>query len=313
MQATAQRRPSSPTQPLSDRPFFAKNDHLMSLHEHEAWLERGGEQLRLEGNCSIGRAALNTLVIDSPKVSRLHSIVHLEDKGAFWLIDLGSSNGTFLNKRRIHEPVRLHDQDEVNIGGKSFVFHQPRGKPSAQLKPGPLATLQEVENVDVWLLVADIKNFTPLSRSMVSEELANLVSSWLGSCKSIIEKHQGTVNKYLGDGILAYWRDEPEIVQEITSAIDALKAEQMREGPPFRFVVHFGTAAIGGLPSTREETLMGSEVNLVFRLEKLLASLGEPCAISDAAHDRLGKFISCHSLGEHDLKGFDKKRSLFAV
>jgi adenylate cyclase len=292
---------------------FATNVHLMSLHENEAWLERDGEQHRLEGNCSIGRAALNTLVIDSPKVSRLHSIIHLEDNGAFWLIDLGSSNGTFLNKRRIHEPVRLHDQDEVNIGGKSFVFHQPRGKPSAQLKAGVLATLQEVENVDCWLLVADIKNFTPLSRSLISGELASLVSSWLGTCKDIIERRRGTVNKYLGDGILAYWCDEPAMVQEIVSTIHALKTQQTRDGPAFRFVVHFGTVAIGGVTSTKEETLMGSEVNLVFRLEKLLASLGEPCAISDAAHDRLGESISCRSLGEHDLKGFDKKRSLFAV
>ncbi len=300
--------------PLPIRPGFDTNIQLMSLQEHEAWLDRDGEQHRLEGNCSIGRAALNTLVLDSQKVSRLHSIIHLEDDGAFWLIDLGSSNGTFLNKRRIHEPVRLRDQDEIGIGARSLVFHQPRGKPSAQLKRGALATLQEVENVDAWLLVADIKNFTPLSRTMMSEDLANMVSNWLGACKAIIERYRGTVNKYLGDGILAYWRDESGIGQEILATVEALKAEQRRaDVPSFRFVVHFGNVAVGGVQSTREETLMGSEVNLVFRLEKLLASLGEPCAISDAAHDRLGKSISCRSLGEHDLKGFEKKRSLFAV
>src|SRR5205807_702269 len=105
---------------------FDSKVQRMSLQEHEAWLDRDGEQHRLEGNCSIGRAALNTLVIDSPKVSRLHSIIHLEDNGAFYLIDLGSSNGTLLNKRRIHEPVRLRDEDEISIGGKSLFFHQPR-------------------------------------------------------------------------------------------------------------------------------------------------------------------------------------------
>ena len=292
---------------------FGSKVQLMSLQEHEAWLDWDGDQYLLEGNCSIGRAALNNLVIDSPKVSRLHSIIHLEDDGAFYLIDLGSSNGTFLNKRRIHEPVRLHDQDEISIGGRFFVFHRPHGKPSAQLKPGASATLQEVENAEVWLLVADIKNFTPLSRTMMSGDLANLVSEWLGFCKAIIECHGGTVNKYLGDGILAYWRNQPEIVKEIAATIDALKTEQERDAPAFRFVVHFGTVAIGGVPSTREETLMGSEVNLIFRLEKLLASLGEACAVSDAAQARLVNAVACRSLGEHDLKGFDKKSSLFAV
>ena len=127
---------------LPFQPYFGKTGDLMSLSdEMEAWLERGSDQHTLQGNCSIGRAILNTIVLDSPKVSRLHSIVHLEDNGAFWLVDLGSSNGTLLNKRRIHEPVRLHDGDEINIGGEAFVFRQPRGKPSAELKAGSLLTL----------------------------------------------------------------------------------------------------------------------------------------------------------------------------
>jgi len=313
MQAIAGRAQLSPTEALQERPYFANNRQLMSLQEQEAWLEHAGEQRRLEGNCSIGRAGLNTIVVDSPKVSRLHSIIHLEENGAFWLIDLGSSNGTFHNRRRIHEPVRLRDRDEINIGGTTFVFHQPRGKPSAQIKGAPLATLQEVENINCWLLVADIKNFTSLSRSMISGELANLVSSWLGSCKNIIEQHQGTVNKYLGDGILAFWRDDSDATQDVVSAVNALKAAQTSDGPPFRFVVHFGTVAVGGVPSTREETLMGSEVNLVFRLEKVLATLGESCGVSEPARAKLGETIPCRLLGEYELKGFDRKRSLFAM
>jgi adenylate cyclase len=148
---------------------------------------------------------------------------------------------------------------------------------------------------------------------MISCELASLVSSWLGTCKDIIERRRGTVNKYLGDGILAYWRDEPEMVQEIVSTIHALKTEQTRDGPAFRFVVHFGTVAIGGVTSAKEETLMGNEVNLVFRLEKVLASLGESCGISDPARAKLGETVGCRLLGEYELKGFDRKRALFAI
>jgi len=287
----------------------------MSVTEEQvAWLERGGEQHALQGNCSIGRAALNTVVVDSPKVSRLHSVIHVEESGAFWLVDLGSSNGTYLNKRRIREPVRLRHQDEINVGGNVFIFHQPRAKPSAKLNLAkPVLTLQEVENIECWLLVADIKNFTQLSRSLVSDELATLVSSWLGVCKTIIEGHRGTVNKYLGDGILAYWRDEPTAAEDIVSGVTALKEAQLCDQPPFRFVVHFGPVTIGGVPSTKEETLMGSEVNLVFRLEKLLASLGEPRGISDAARAKLGEVLPCRLLGEYELKGFNKKCSLFGI
>jgi adenylate cyclase len=313
MQVIATPPSSEPELAFPIRSEFGNKDRLMSLQEHEAWLEHRGEQHRLEGNSSIGRAALNTLVVDSPKVSRLHSIIHLEENGAFWLVDLGSSNGTFLNKRRIHEPARLHDRDEINVGDKAFVFHQPRGEAAAGLKASALITLQEVENMNCWLLVADIKNFTPLSRSMISGELAALVSTWLGSCKKIIEEHQGTVNKYLGDGLLAYWRDDSDAMQDIISAVNSLRAAQTGSGPSFRFVVHFGTVAIGGVPSTREETLMGTEVNLVFRLEKLLATLGEASAISEQAHAKLGQIIPCRPLGHYELKGFEGKRALFAI
>jgi len=281
--------------------------------ESEAWLEREGQHHILEGSCSIGRATLNTLVVDSAKVSRLHAIIHSESPGTFWLVDLGSSNGTFLNKRRLHEPARLRDCDQITIGGNTFFFRQSRHSSDRLRSTAPVLTLQEqVEEVPCWLLVADIKNFTPLTRELLSGKLAMLVSSWLASCKDIIEKQGGTVNKYLGDGILAYWPEEEGTAKCIVAVIAALKQAQIR-GPEFRFVVHFGSVAIGGVASVREETLMGSEVNLVFRLEKLLASLGEPCAISDAAYPKLKELLRSRPLGHYELKGFENRRSLFAV
>jgi adenylate cyclase len=286
----------------------------MSLAEEpEAWLEREGREHILEGSCSIGRATLNTLVIDSAKVSRLHAIIHSERPGAFWLVDLGSSNGSFLNRRRIHEPTRLRDCDQITIGGNTFIFRQSRDPSDRPRSTAPVLTLQEeIEEVPCWLLVADIKNFTPLTRELLSDKLAMLVSSWLAGCKDIIEKHGGIVNKYLGDGILAYWPDEGGTAKKVVAMIAALKHAQT-QGPEFRFIIHFGSVAIGGVSGIREETIMGSEVNLVFRLEKLLASLGEPCGISDAAHAKLKQLLPARALGDYELKGFEMKRALFAV
>ena len=281
--------------------------------EPEAWLEREGREHILEGSCSIGRATLNTLVVDSAKVSRLHAIIHSERPGVFWLVDLGSSNGSFLNKRRIHEPTRLRDCDQITIGGNTFTFRQSRDPSDRPRSTAPVLTLQEeIEEIPCWLLVADIKNFTPLTRELLSQKLAVLVSSWLGGCKDIIEKHGGIVNKYLGDGILAYWPDEDGTAKKVVAMIAALKHAQT-QGPEFRFIIHFGSVAIGGVSGIREETIMGSEVNLVFRLEKLLASLGEPCGISDAAHAKLQQLVPSRALGHYELKGFEEKRSLFGV
>ena len=62
-----------------------------------------------------------------------------------------------------------------------------------------------------------------------------------------------------------------------------------------------------------EESLMGGEVNLIFRLEKLAGSLGEPCGLSETAHTKLEGLVSTRSLGEFELKGFEGKRAFFAL
>src|SRR5205814_731525 len=224
-----------------------------SAEEHAAWLERDEEHYILQGNCSLGRAALNTVVIESPKVSRLHAIIHSERPGVFWLVDLGSSNGTFLNKRRIHEPARLRDRDRIAIGGSTFIFRQSRDPSDRPRSTAPVVTLQEeIEEIPCWLLVADIKNFTPLTRELLSQKLAVLVSSWLAGCKDIIEKHGGIVNKYLGDGILAYWPEEESTAKNVVAAIVALKLPHTR-GSDFRFIMHFRSDGIALVPVGSEQ------------------------------------------------------------
>jgi len=281
--------------------------------EEGAWLETNGKRHILHGTCSVGRAAANTLVLDLPKVSRIHALIQLQNIGEFWLVDLGSSNGTFLNKRRVHQPVRLHDHDKILIGGRQFIFREPEEVSPEYQTTIAERTIQEIENVPCWLVVADIVDFTALSRSLVSERLAALVGGWFATCRSIIEERDGTVNKYLGDGILAYWHESDATPESIAATIDALKKAQALAEPRFRFIVHFGPVAIGGVASLGEESLMGTEVNFAFRLEKLAASLGEACGLSDSASSKLEGLISSRRLGDFEMKGFIGKRNFFVV
>ena len=279
-----------------------------------AWLEEPGrEHVSIQRNCSIGRSQKNSVVLDSPKISRRHTIIHVQNIGEFWLIDFGSSNGTFLNKRRIHHPVRLSDGDQITIGDEVFKFRQPLPISDEYKTVVTQRTLREIENIPCWLLVADIRSFTPLSRSMQSEDLDVLLGAWIFACKEIIENHHGIINKYLGDGFLAYWADAATTREEIVAVISALTEFQRKRGPDFRFVVHFGPVAIGGIASMGEESLMGAEVNLIFRLEKLAGSLGEPCGLSETAHTKLRELAPARPLGEFELKGFEGKRAFFAL
>jgi class 3 adenylate cyclase len=282
--------------------------------EESAWLEAAdGTRHPIRGSCSLGRTAANTVVLESPKVSRRHALIHLQNIGELWLIDFGSSNGTFVNKRRIHHPIRLSDGDQITIGDQVLTFCQP-----TPISQGPKTdllqrTLREIENIPCWLLVADIRGFTPLSRQMQSEDLDVLVGAWIFTCKEIIESRHGILNKYLGDGFLAYWPEAGTSAEEIVAVISTLKQLQQRKLPDFRFVVHFGPVAVGGIASMGEESLVGSEVNLIFRLEKLAGSLAEPCCVSETARTKLHGLVSPRSLGEFDLQGFEEKCAFYAL
>ena len=281
--------------------------------EEGTWLEAAdGTRYAISGSCSLGRTPANAIVLDSPKVSRRHALIHLQNIGELWLIDFGSSNGTFLNKRRIHHPIRLSDGDQITIGDQVLNLRQPVAI-SEEYKTAVMErTLREIEHIPCWLLVADIRGFTPLSRQLQSEDLDVLLGAWILICKEIIENRQGIINKYLGDGFLAYWPESTTNPEEIAAVLSALRELQRKQSPEFRFVVHFGPVAIGGVASMGEESLMGGEVNLIFRLEKLAGSLGEPCAVTQAAQTRLGALIPVRPLGEFDLKGFEEKSAFFA-
>ena len=98
----------------------------------------------------VGRDASAGIPVPDPTISRQHArITH--DRDGVWLEDLGSTNGTYLNGRRLLERCRLHDGDEVKIGSAVAVFHDvigaadstdqlpvvdPTGGPARSTRPG---------------------------------------------------------------------------------------------------------------------------------------------------------------------------------
>src|SRR6266404_1130877 len=277
-----------------------------------AWLETGWSKFPLHGGCSIGRSPKNAVVLDSPKVSRRHAIINVQNVGEFWLIDLGSSNGTLLNKRRIHQPLRLSDCDQILIGDSVFTFRQPEQLTDDFRTTFIERTIREIENVPCWLLVADIENFTPLSRGLTSDKLAMLIGGWVSACKEIIEVREGMIDKYLGDGFFAYWREDDNTAKNVAAALNRLKQAQAKNEPRFRLALHFGLVAIGGVPSMGEESLMGKDVNFVFRMETLAGALGISLLISMAGRDKLGSLITAEPAGAYELKGFEGKYEFFS-
>jgi adenylate cyclase len=285
--------------------------HLKDLDTGSNWLERSDcEPLPIQGSCAIGRSADSDLVLNDERVSRRHAIIHSQGAHELWLVDLGSINGTYCNQRRVSQPIRLRDGDSIQIGPFGMVFRQ-----SASHAPGPRenATAVKFKSLPCWLLLADLISSTQLVQRLNTEQLAMVTGTWLLGCKDAIERNGGIINKYLGDGLLVYWPSTEQVPRCLAKALQELRRLQDAGKTPFRFVLHHGRVTMGGMASLGEESLLGQEVNFVFRMEKLAGRLRLPCLLSEAACTQMAQELPVTDAGTHELEGFDGSHRFFRI
>lgn len=284
-----------------------------------AWVESAdGARVVIEGNCYFGRSHVNNVQLRSTGASRRHALIHSQTTDAtveYWLADLGSTNGTLCNARRVVLPCRLRDGDAITIGDERFVFHCP-GK--AAPSQSPFLTTDSIETVKVrvrmkcWFVMLDIKQFTQLSRSVDSDTLGQKVGQWFRRSREIIERDGGVVDKLLGDAVFAYWPDRPDRAADVLTALRALQELQATRDPDFRIILHRGEAALdGGVGGA--DNVSGPDMIQVFRMEKVCARLGEDTLLSASAAANLAGQINGRSLGRHALDGFPQPVEMFGV
>lgn len=253
------------------------------------WLEASdGSRLVLSGTSTIGRSPENTLVLENDQVSRRHAILQAQGENEFWLVDLGSANGSYVNGRRVAQPVRLHSGDVIRLSGVEMEFHAGATGQAAKALPIMASTMISVKTAECWMLMADIIGSTRLAQEVSPEELPRITGGWFKNCREIIEAHGGHIMKYLGDGFFCYWEPGPERASQIQQALTVLRALQETATPAFRMVLHHGQAVLGSVPTLAELNLHGPEVNFTFRIEKIAGTLNLPLMLSEPASKRLG-------------------------
>ena len=285
----------------------------------QCWLEKEtGERIPLQGTCTIGRLAENVLAIEDSKVSRRHAIIHAQG-GGYYLVDLGSRNGTLLNGQRLRIPAQLKDSDQIQISNKILKFRAVE----------PVVLKDEAEEVDewdtqtrtaaqsgktsaCWLLVADICSFTKMSQALPQDELAQMVGKWVLANKQTVEETHGLINKYLGDGYLAFWPRESTKPESIAHTIQALRTLQASTTMQFRIVLHHGLVHMDSSLSQGEDNIIGPEVNFVFRMEKVCGGLNQFCLLSAAAAQLLKPFVQLSPQGAQSLSGFEGQHAMYS-
>lgn len=285
----------------------------MSNNHLQSWLRLpNGERHDLNGTCSIGRSPDNSVAIADSEVSRRHVIIQAQGEREFWLVDLGSANGTYVNGRRISQSVRLHNGDIIRVASNELEFStdilsalHPAGQEAMA------STMIQIRQAQCWLMVADIIGSTQLSQTLQGAQFPRMTGSWFKNCRQIIDECGGHMSKYLGDGFFCYWDDTPDSAIQVRQAIARLHEAQRPANPPFRVVLHFGAAMLGTVPTMNELNLHGPEVNFVFRVEKVAATQKQNMLFTEAAVKRMAAENEVRFVHEGPVEGFSKPSKFY--
>lgn len=299
--------------------------------------ESGNRYLSLTStNCwTVGRGEENNFVLPDRWISRNHAMLQRMETGEFYLIDLGSRNGSFVNGRRVSVPVTLHNGDRLTFGQTELEFYYPDlggltdssvGAESQEFTA--TATLHVRRLISV--MVVDIRDFTVMTRQLDEKILSEAIGTWFRCAGDIIRQYGSWVDKYIGDAIMAVWIHGAQGVsyEEMVRVAEALSAlhkmtSQLHERYPLPFPVRVGAglntghAMVGnaGTGDRPDYTALGDTVNAAFRLESSTKQIGKDVALGETTYRYLmdsGANADIFKQFKVSMKGYDTPTITYA-
>jgi adenylate cyclase len=189
----------------------------------------------------------------------------------------------------------------------------------------PETISMEGESRTLTLFFCDLQNFTGVSEQLNPKQLTLLLNEYFNVMTEILFKHGATIDKYIGDSIMAFWgapivQEDPETKSvlaaiEMDTAIHKLSDEFKKKGwpgPTMGIGINTGRVNVGNMGSKYRitYTAVGDAVNLAARLEKLTRKYQVPIIISDFTKNGL-KGILCREIDTVQVRGKLNKTRIF--
>jgi len=202
-------------------------------------------------------------------------------------------------------------------------YHSP-GVISRILHGGSADGAFVAQTRDVSVMFCDIVGFTTLCQHAEPQEVGDLLNHFFGRMGEVIFEHDGTLDKFIGDAILAVFGAPLDQADHATRAVGAAVAMRRelahvnadRPGRPIRMriAINSGKALTGdiGSPKRREFTVLGDVVNTAARLESSVAQ-PDQIVISQHTRERLGPGFDLRPLASVTLRGRDSELDVFEV
>jgi adenylate cyclase len=279
-------------------------------------------EVRIGNTATIGRTRENTVCLHfSSLVSRQHALLRCYSAGQYQIIDLGSRNGTYVNDHRVVMPVILEPGSRIRIADNTLTFLEDEAADEDLSMTVAASSASGTGGISqpVGLLVCDIRGFSTMAEKIPSGDLAQILGRWFRETSELVQGAQGTIDKFIGDAMLAYWTGagDCDAVLKVARSLLTLAAERTwPAGEPFRIAValHYGPATFSdiGLSGGRDATIIGDAVNTVFRLEAESKALDRPVVLSGAFAEKLSPGVALEDFGERTLKGKSQTVQVFA-
>lgn len=181
---------------------------------------------------------------------------------------------------------------------------------------------------EITVLFSDIRDFTSVSAALGPTEVVRMLNEYYARMVEKVFQHGGTLDKFIGDGIMAYFGaplpDADHALHAVDCAtamlgeLEALNATRSARGAaPLRIGIglHTGVAVVGdiGSPAHRlEYTAIGDTVNVASRIEGLTKAAGAPVLVSGATRDRVGERYAFRALEPMSIRGKSEPLAVFA-
>jgi adenylate cyclase len=189
-----------------------------------------------------------------------------------------------------------------------------------EMSANPENFSMEGESREMTVLFSDVRGFTTISEGLSPKELSKLMNEYMTPMTRIIHKHRGTIDKYIGDAIMAFWgapvRDPDHARNAVLAGLEmqatlaVLRPQFIERGWPEVKIgvgINTGVMSVGNMGSEfrMAYTVMGDAVNLGSRLEGITKQYGVGFIISESTQRAVPEVL-CRELDRVRVKGKDE-------